>query len=145
MLHYKDITNLSELKSTFVAKHKKEDFFANFMRILKIGKIHAVFSNVKQKGIPVLMLMRVLIVLPFIDQNNVYSFTKSIWFKFAKFGKDSFYRLKNNPKMNWRSFHFGVLKRVLQTISDQEQEDNDNPKAFIFDDTTIPKRGKCMY
>ena len=49
MLQNKDIKNLSELKSLFVHKHKKEEFFTNFIDILKIGKYHAIFSNVKKK------------------------------------------------------------------------------------------------
>ena len=66
MLQNKGIKNLSELKSLFEHKHKKEDFFTNFIDILKIGN------------------------------------------KTVGFGKDAYYRLKNNSKVNWRIFLFSV-------------------------------------
>ena len=142
MLHYKDITNLSELKTTFVAAHKKEEFFTKFIEILKLGKIHAVFSGVKEKGIPVLLLIKLLINLPFIEQKNVYSFTRSYWIKYVNLGKDSLYRLKNNPLVNWRRFLFSVVKRTLLTIEEREDVENGNTKALVFDDTSIYKTGK---
>ncbi|MGX1024273.1 hypothetical protein [Flavobacterium sp. CS20] len=40
MLQHKDIKNLSELNSAFVDKHKRADFFLNFIDILKLGKFH---------------------------------------------------------------------------------------------------------
>ena len=151
MLQNKDITILSELKTTFIKKYKKEEFFTKFIDILKIGKVHSIFFGVKTKGIPVLTLITVLINLPFIEQNNVYSFTKSYWIKYAKLGKDSLYRLKNNPLVNWRSFLFSIVKRTLITIEKRELQDKDmsadkreNPKALIFDDTSIAKTGKSI-
>ena len=92
MLHNKDIKNLSELKSTFVAKHKKSEFFTDMIAILKIGKHHAIFTSVKEKGISVLMLIQILITFPFIEQKNVHRFANSYWNKFASFGKDVYYR-----------------------------------------------------
>ena len=50
MLQDKDIKNVSELKQTFVSKHKKLEFFTNLIDILKVGKYHAIFSSAKQKG-----------------------------------------------------------------------------------------------
>jgi hypothetical protein len=58
MLHNKDIKNLSELKLSFVRKHKKSTFFLEFISILKLGKLQAVFSKTKLKGISSLSLIR---------------------------------------------------------------------------------------
>jgi len=83
-----------------------------------------------------------LISFAFIDQKNIYSFTKSYWNKFAGFGKDTYYRLKNNPKINWRNFLFAVVKRTIITLSNRNKNaDNKGIKAFIFDDTSIQKTG----
>jgi len=143
MLQHKDIHNLSELSSTFVTNHKKEEFFSKFIAILKLGKIHAVFYNVKQKGIPVLTLIHVLINLPFISEhNNIHCFTKGYWAKFTPFKKDSLYRLKSNPMVNWRNFLYSLVTRTLQTIKEREQESNTGITALIFDDSSIAKSGK---
>lgn len=147
MLQNKNIKNLSELKATFVHKHKKAEFFTKFIEILKIGKYHAIFSSAKQKGISSLMLMRILISLPFIDQKSVYSFTSSCWNQFVGFGKDAYYRLKNNSKINWRGFLIGVAKQTLSTLKEREIAINTNYtgiKAFVFDDTPIAKTGVAI-
>jgi len=147
MLQSKDIKNLSELKESFVNSHKKPEFFLAFMDILKLGKLHATFSNSKQKGISSLHLIRLLLVFPFIDQKSVLGFTMSYWQKFAGYGKDAYYRLKNNPKINWRKFHFGVVKLMIKTMearNTDSKNQSSGPKAFIFDDTVLPKTGKAI-
>ena len=143
MLHNEDIKNLSELKMTFVYKHKKESFFTDMMKNLKLGKHHALFSNVKEKGVSALTIIQILISFPFIEQKNIHKFINSYWTKFAGFGKDIYYRLKNNPKINWRKFLFAVVNRVTITLSDRYETAGTNIKikAFIFDDTSIPKTG----
>lgn len=147
MLRSKDITNLSELKTSFVQDNKKSEFFLKFIDVLKLGKLHSVFSKVKQKGIPSLLLIRILVIFPFIDQKNVHGYTKSTWSKFYNFGKDAFYRLKKNPKINWRSFQYGVVKLMIQTLNKQNLGSNTSStgvKAFIFDDTLLYKTGKSI-
>jgi hypothetical protein len=144
MLHNKDIKNLSELKLSFVRKHKKSTFFLEFISILKLGKLQAVFSKTKLKGISSLSLIRLMLVFPFIDQTNIYAYTKSYWYQFSEHGKDAYYRLKNNSKINWRSFLFGVIKLLLATIQarNTDQQEQDTITALIFDDTVTAKTGK---
>lgn len=147
MLRDKDIKNLSELKMTFVHKHKESEFFTNFIEILKIGKYHAIFSSAKQKGISSLLLIRILISFPFIEQKSVHGFTVSYWNKFAGFGKDAYYRLKNNPMVNWRGFLTGVAKQVFNILKEKGVTANINTsgiKAFVFDDTPIAKTGHAI-
>jgi len=144
MLQNKDIKNLSELKMTFVRKHEKSKFFTDFIEVLRIGKYHSVFSSVKQKGISSLLLIKILISFPFIDQKSVHRFTGSYWNQFAGFGKDAYYRLKNNSRINWRSFLTGVVKQVSNTLNEKGITTNINisaVRAFVFDDTTIAKTG----
>jgi len=145
MLHDKDIKNLSELKTTFVAEQKKKEIFSDLVDSLKLGKHHAIFSNVKQKGIPVIILIKILLSFAFIGEDTVYSFTRSYWNKFANFGKDAYYRLKRNSKINWRKFLLAVITRTLKTLSGRATEENTkNIKAFIIDDTTIQKTGVAI-
>lgn len=147
MLHNKDIKNLSELKRSFVRKHKKSVFFLEFISILKLGKLQAVFSKTKLKGISSLSLIRLLLVFPFIDQTSVYAYTKSYWHQFSGYGKDAYYRFKNNSKINWRNFLFGVVKLLLATITarnTKQQLKSTTTTAFIFDDTIAAKTGKYI-
>lgn len=142
MLHNEDIKNLSELKSTFVQKHKKERTFLEFIDILKIGKHHALFANVKTKGVPVLLIIKVLICFPLVEQSNVWSFIGSYWNKFIDKGKDVYYRLLRNEKINWRKFLHAVVRRILLTLAEREEDtSNKRVTAFVFDDTPIEKTG----
>ncbi len=147
MLQTKDIKNLSELNLTFSNRQEKSEFFLKIISILKLGKLQSIFSSVKQKGIPSINLIRLLITFAFIDQKSVHGFTKSYWQQFVGFGKDAYYRLKNNPKIKWRNFLFGVVQLMLKTIEERnphEDKQRSNPTAFIFDDTVIPKSGKAI-
>ncbi len=145
MLRNKDIKNLSELGKTFVSEHKKSNFFTNLVDVLKIGKFHSIFRFAKPDGIPPVALIKILIILPFIGQKNVYGFVNSYWDKKAEFGKDAYYRLKNNPKINWRGFLLGIVREALHTLKRNGYGfEKGRIKAFIFDDTTIEKTGKFI-
>ena len=143
MLQNKDIKNLSELNQAFLDKNKRAEFFLNFIDILKLGKLHSIFSSAKVKGISPLLLIQILISFPFIGQNNVHRYTNSYWSDFFDFGKDAYYRLKNNTKINWRCFLFGVTRQLLSSLSERTLTNTDKTtsgvKAFIFDDTITPK------
>jgi hypothetical protein len=144
MLQNKDIKNLSELKSSFVQANKKEEFFSELIDVLKIGKYHSTFSKSKQKGIAVLAILRIIISFPFLGLENVHQFTNSSWSKLSGFGKDAYYRLMNNPRVNWRGFLFGVVKSVIQNLSNRELQSasNQSVSAIVFDDTPIEKTGR---
>jgi len=147
MLQHKGIKNLSELKESFVKNRKNPEFFLSFMNILKLSKLHGTFSNAKQKGISSIQLIRLLLIFPFIEQASVFSFTMSYWQEFAGYGKDAYYRLKNNAKINWRVFLFGVVKLMIKTIESRNlgnENKSRDTKAFIFDDTLLPKTGKAI-
>ena len=142
MLQNKDIKKLSELKLTFIAEGKKSEFLFDFVDVLKLGKLHSIFSGVKSKGISVLLLIRIVISLPFIDKNNVHSFSRSS-FNELQIGKDAFYRLKNNFNINWRRFLFSVSVFAIRLLDNRENYNNKEVvTAFVFDDTTITKTGK---
>jgi len=61
-----------------------------------------------------------MLFFPFLNESSILNFTKNSWNNFAGFGKNSYYRLKNNPKINWRKFLFAVLKCSLTTISERK-------------------------
>lgn len=144
MLQNKDIKKLSELKLTFIGKGHKSEFLFDFVDILKLGKLHSIFASVKSKGISVLLLIKIMISLPFIDKDNVHSFSKSS-FNDLKIGNDTFYRLKNNFKVNWRKFLFSVSIFAVRLLDNRENyNDSKTVTAFVFDDTTIHKTGKYI-
>ena len=137
MLQSKDIKNLSELTQSFCAKHNTSDFFSSLIGILKLGKLHGIFSAAKTKGFSALSVLEILLCLPFLDVKNISQLRYSSWNTILRYGKDCYYRLMNNPKINWRGFLIGSVKQVVSTL---ELSCNDLT-AFVIDDTTLPKTG----
>ncbi len=142
MLHNKDIKNLSEFKSDFVDSHKNPFIFSKIIDLLKLGKYQALFSTVKSKGFSALSIIQILLTFPFIGAKNIYGFTQ----KYMSYSKDVYYRLMNNPKINWRSFLLSVALNAYKTMINRELESETGKnkktiKAFIFDDTPLSKRG----
>jgi len=142
MLHTKDIKNLRELTITFCSNQQKVRFFTDLTTTLGLGKLHAIFSAAKHKGVSGLDLIKILISFPFLNQKNVNGFMGSHWMSYFEYGKDLFYRLKRNPKLNWRHFLFGVVQQGLSKTADYES--SKGVRAFIFDDTIIAKTGMCI-
>ncbi len=69
----------------------------------------------------------------------MHNFINSSWESYTNYGKDAYYRLKSNYKINWRNFLLGVVKQSVSTL--EGCGTNTGIKAFIFDDTTIQKIG----
>ena len=144
MLQNKDIKNISELSTSFCSTHNNSDFFSKLIDVLKIGKFHSIFSSAKQKGFSGLAILRVLLIFPFIGEKTVHSFSNSHWREFFSHGKDVYYRLKNNSKINWRKLLLGVVKQIIALKKERLANISNADKkitAFIFDDTCIPKTG----
>jgi hypothetical protein len=137
MLHNKDIKNLSELTSTFCDHHNTADFMSNMLKVLKIGKLHSIFSGVKTKGISALSLIEILLCFPFMNVKTVEQFRYSPWQDIFSYGKDCYYRLLCHPKINWRGFLLGLVKQSLPAF----EQNHHRHKAFVIDDSTIVKTG----
>lgn len=142
MLQSKDIKNLSELTTSFCSTHRKVEFFREFIKILRLGKLHSIFSKVKQKGIPALCLIEILICSVFTGQKNVHRLVGSFWGELASYGKDAYYRIKGNGRIYWRQFLFGVARQAVEKTQDGKCQSDTT--ALIFDDTVLEKSGRTI-
>ena len=147
MLHYKDTTRISELSKSLIEKNKSDDFFIRYLEVIKLSKLHRIFKDVKTKGYSVKMLIGILLSFPFIQEQSINSYVNGL-LNSLQIGKDTFYRIKNNPKMNWRGFLYGAVNQALKAIVKQQEGEtigeNKSLTAFIFDDTVLHKRGKYI-
>lgn len=146
MLQYKDTTRISELSKSLLEKNITEDFFIKYLEVIKLSKLHRIFKDVKTKGYSIKLIIGILLSLPIIQEKSVNSFVNSV-LNSLQIGKDVFYRIKNNPKMNWRGFLYGAVNQALKVIATQQKgkvDDDKSLKAFIFDDTILHKSGKYI-
>ena len=77
-----------------------------------------------------------LLLFPLNSISNVYSYTQHPLSNMLEAGKNTFYRLKNDSRIDWRSIVSRCNKLLFKQIPDAE---NDRPKCLIIDDTDFEK------
>lgn len=99
-------------------------------------------NMLKQSGALVSTIILSLIILPFITKGSVWDLFSQGLSKNDEGKKDSFYDLKNNPKINWRYLLYGIAKRFQTLVTLSYDENTKLIRALIIDDTTAAKTGK---
>lgn len=141
MLQDKDIAKIQEIKILFQDSWTQPEFFSKHLELFKFSKTSKLFLSVKESGVPFWEVMKILLVLPFMDIKNVGSlFNSSVGIK-SKGQKDVYYRALSNQRINWRNLLLLFVKRYLQ-IDQRFTAPKDKVKCLIFDDTDIEKTGK---
>ena len=88
-------------------------------------------------------LVKLLIIMKFLDIPNVHRAFGFDLINLLPFGKDVLYKIKNSVKTNWRKL---LLDQSFACLDGIEIKDNpkksDEVPCFIIDDTDIPKTGK---
>ena len=96
MLLYKDIAKIREIKILFQDSWTQPEFFSKHLELFKFSKTSKLFLSVKESGVPFWEVMKILLVLPFIDIKNVGSlFNSPVGLK-SKGQKDVYYRSLSN-------------------------------------------------
>lgn len=136
------IHNLIELGHVFNPDNKSNDGVSVFFKAFNIRLLLEPFEKIKSKGISVSTLVSMLC---FIRLRGL-----SIWGIQITEGRNlfcgdenSFYRLMNNSRMNWRKLLMSFAKQFA-AIAQAKGDNNDGIKCFVIDDTDIEKTGKTM-
>ncbi len=110
------------------------------MKIMRIGQF---FNSVKRCGVNVSDIILLLMLMPFHHLKSVPTLVKSgLSSNYGvECGNNVFYDLKNNPKINWRSLLYLIALRFKHLAQSINPEIIGNVRAFIFDDSTLPKSG----
>lgn len=129
--------------------HGSEDFAYSIFKTLDIFKLKRVgsfFNSIKRCGVDVSDILMVLVLMPFYQVSSVASLVKNGFEDSLTngCGKDVYYDLKNNVKINWRSLlwlatlRFKKLSAPLNSIVVEKAK----LRAFIADDSLLPKTGE---
>ena len=141
MLQNKDIANTQEVKTFFKDTWKQPEFFIKQLELLNFSKSSRLFKSVKQTGVPFWDLIKLILLLPFMDMGSLGSAFNSKSSVELSAEKDTYYRALTNQKMDWRNLLLLFVKRYLSFDRDFTGP-KDDYKCLIFDDTDIAKRGK---
>ena len=115
------LVNINELND----KIEKDDCIAekifSFSKPFEIKKISDLcgLDEIKKKGYAISYLMRVLIIMPLVGIMNVWSLYQSDFKFLTEADKDSFYRLKNNPAIDWRRILYEFCKRFTTIVKEK--------------------------
>jgi hypothetical protein len=141
MLQRKDINKISELKNGFTHKWLEPDFISSSLKCFTFSNLCRVVSEVKTKGHSFEWIMTILLSMPFIDSSTVHSMLNGCVNHQVEAGKDTFYRLKNNPSVSWRMVLW-LFAAKFKSIANKSFDKSTGLKCMIFDDTLIEKTGK---
>ena len=126
-----------------------EDFAYNIFKtldIIKLKRIGCFFNRIKRCGVDVSDILMVLVLMPFHQVSTVASLVKN-GFEGSSTndcGKDVYYDLKNNVRINWRSLLWLVSLRFneLSTARISNSDKKNKVRALIADDSLLPKTGE---
>ena len=143
MLQNKDIAKLDEIKGKFTKVWFNSDYLQTHLNILNFKKTKKSFSWCKKSGYTFYDLISTLLIMPLIGVETIHRLTKNTDVDIQKRGKDSYYRILANQKINWRSFLAQFVKQYL--LKDELFTAPENgTKCLIFDDTDITKTGDTI-
>jgi hypothetical protein len=135
------IHHLSELRHVLSNNEKTSEGLVSFFVKLKFDELCRVFDGAKTKGHEIKSAMFILCLLQ-LNSLSIWAMFSSGLNTLNEAGKDVYYRLKNNPMLDWRKLLLAAAKRC-NTLIDQSATDDKSVliKCFILDDSTIEKTG----
>ncbi len=97
----------------------------------------------KTQGYVAYELLTLMVLMPLLGVFSVHSFFESSLASLCLAQKDAFYRLCNNPMVDWRRLHFGFVKHFLMMGGDGPAAGTlgCKPRCWVVDDTIGEKTG----
>lgn len=143
MLHSKDINKIWELKNGFTHKWLEPEFILSSLKSYSFSKLCGCISPVKSRGYSFEAIFTILVSLPFIGAASVNSMVNGFVKHQIEAGKDTFYRLKNSPKICWRLVLW-LFAAKFKKLAETGGSNTKYIRCMIFDDTVIAKTGRFI-
>ncbi len=133
--------HLNELKPLLENDDKKTFNLYQIYDCFKSKRLDKLFIEFKVKGLALSTVFYQLIEMTILNF-TVNQYTSR--FEEHSGGKDIYYRLKNNPGIDWRRILYILVNRFLYMVRNNQEATCDKPTCLIADDTVLPKRGKAI-
>lgn len=144
MQQNKNTKSLSEINSYCQNSSVMVGIFNQLLGKLDLRYINKLFSGVKKRGVDGSKIFQTLFVFRFMDFSNVAQLMQSGFSKELSHKKDVFYDFLNNANIHWRSILLLFFKQAHYLIDENSDQNADNPKCLIVDDTQLDKTGKTI-
>jgi len=142
MQHNKNTKKVEQIEKISQSGDDITNGITSVMNKFGVKSVLKPFDVLKRSGALVSTLTMTLIILPFITKGSVWDLFSNGLNKDDDGKKDSFYELKNNSEISWRTLLFGIAKRFQILVSSSYDETTKLIRALIIDDTTAAKTGK---
>jgi hypothetical protein len=136
------LANLSELRNILSDKEKTDEGVHHFFSVFKIDALLGSFNIVKNKGLSVSMILFSLMIFRLRGSNVSQMQNQRLSF-LPKIDDNTFYRLMNNSRMNWRKLLMVFAKQFVFHVN-KKSDNNTGVKCFVLDDTDLVKTGKTI-
>ena len=143
MLQHEEIAKGQEIKGKFNKVWLSSEYLQAHLNILGFNKIKSRFSWCKKAGYSFESLISTLLVLPLIGIDSTHGLATHKDTELSPYGKDSYYRILANQKINWRAFLAQFVKQYL--LKDELVTPSaDATRCLVFNDTDLSKTGKTI-
>lgn len=143
MLQSKGINKIWELKNGFTTGWLEPEFILSSLKCFSFSSLCSCISPVKVRGYSFESIFTILVSLPFIGAASVNSMVNGFVKHQIEAGKDTFYRLKNNPGICWRLVLW-LFAAKFKKLAEIGGRDPQQIRCMVFDDTVVPKTGKLI-
>src|SRR5690554_6805148 len=144
MKQNKNTKSLSEINSYCQNTSVMVGIFNQLLGEIDLRYINKLFSGVKKRGVDGSKIIQTLFVFRFLDFNNVAQLMQSGFSKELSHKKDVLYDFLNNSNIPWRSIMLLFFKQTRHLIDVNSDQNADDPKCLIIDDTQLDKTGKTI-
>lgn len=144
MQRNKNTKSLSEIASYCQNSSAMVDIFNNLLGKFDLRYINKLFSGAKKRGVDGSKIFQTLFVFRLLDFSNVAQLMQSGFSKELSHKKDVFYDFLNNANIHWRSIMLLFFKQVYHLIDAKSDQNADEIKCLIIDDTQLDKTGKTI-
>lgn len=136
------IANLSELESVLCNNDKTDEGVLHFISSFRIRYLLGLFDGIKRKGLSVSMILFSLIIFRLRGNSIPRNLNHPINF-LPKIDDNTFYRLMNNPWMDWRKLLMGFARQFVKHVQEKGGQEP-GITCFVIDDTDLEKSGKTI-
>lgn len=134
--------HLHELKSLLENDDKKSFNLYQVFDLFKSKRLDNLFIEYKVKGLAFATIFYQLIEMTILNFTVHQYSSRNEEPDAGK--KDVYYRLKNDPRIDWRMIIYMLVNRFLFMVRTYQEDPSDKPRCLITDDTVLPKRGKTI-
>lgn len=134
---------ISELKTDFSENKLESVNLLSSFKAIKLTAHFSEFKTIKRCGYEFRQVLSVLIWIITQKKETVNSSLSRLKGEGIDFGKDVYYRLKNNSNLCWRRILWRIARAFVDATNQTETaESPQKPKCLIFDDSLLEKTGK---